>query len=80
MHNTDLIHILAKQDTPINAKRTVFGSEPAKLKTRVISIRSIFVLLNADDIVNPPIRSIMVGENMTEKIHLDEDLSPSPSR
>jgi len=73
-YNTDLIHMLAKQDTPINAKRTVFGSEPARLKTLVIIIRSIFALLKADDMVNPPIRSMIVGENITEKIHLDRGL------
>lgn len=29
-----------------------------------------FVLLNADEMVNPPIRSIMVGENICENTYL----------
>lgn len=62
--------MLAKQDTPINASNTVLGFEPAKLRTRVIIIRSILVLLRPEDIVKPPMRSMMVGENMTEKMYL----------
>ena len=62
--------MLAKQDTPINASNTVRGFEPAKLRTRVIIIRSILVLLRPEDIVKPPMRSMMVGENMTEKMYL----------
>lgn len=65
-----LIHMLAKHDTPMNASKTLRGFEPAKLKTRVISIRSIFVLLKAEEMVKPPIRSMMVGENMTENMYL----------
>lgn len=67
---THLIHILAKQDTPMKARRTVLGFEPAKLKTRVIRIRSMLVLLRADDMVNPPMSNIIVGENMTENTNL----------
>ena len=67
---TLLIHILAKHATPMNAKITVLGRSPATLSTRVISTRSIAVLLSADAIVKPPMRSIIVGENMTEKICL----------
>jgi hypothetical protein len=62
--------MLAKQDTPMNDNKTVLGRVPAKLRTRVISSRSIFVLLNADAIVNPPISNMIVGENITEKIYL----------
>lgn len=72
---TLLIHMLAKQDTPINESSTVLGRVPAKLRTRVISTRSILVLLNADAIVNPPMRSMMVGENMTEKMYLKKPVS-----
>lgn len=63
---TLLIHILAKHATPMNASRTVLGRVPAKLRTFVISTRSMAVLLSADAMVKPPMRSIMVGENMTE--------------
>lgn len=65
-----LIHILAKHDTAMNARRTVLGRVPATLRTRVMMTRSILVLLNAEAIVKPPIRSIIVGENITENIHL----------
>ena len=65
-----LIHMLAKHETAIKESNTVLGRVPAKLRTRVISTRSILVLLNADAIVNPPMRSMMVGENMTENIYL----------
>jgi hypothetical protein len=69
---TLLIHMLAKQDTPMNDNKTVLGRVPAKLRTRVISRRSIFVLLSADAIVNPPISNMIVGENITEKIYLQK--------
>jgi len=67
---TLLIHILAKHDTPMNARRTVLGREPAKASTRVIKTRSILVLLKADEMVKPPMSSIIVGENITEKTYL----------
>ena len=67
---TYLIHILAKQATPMKQRRTVLGRVPARLKILVIRTRSMFVLLRADAIVKPPIRSIIVGENITEKINL----------
>ena len=62
--------MLAKQETPINASNTVLGRVPAILNTLVMRTRSMAVLLKADAIVNPPINSMMVGENMTEKIYL----------
>jgi len=62
--------MLAKHETPMNASKTVLGRVPAMLSTLVMRIRSIAVLLRADAIVNPPINSMMVGENMTEKIYL----------
>ena len=70
---TLLIHILAKHETPMNDNNTTLGRVPAKLRTRVINTRSMLVLLSADAIVKPPIRSIMVGENMTEKMYLRHD-------
>ena len=63
--------MLAKHDTPIKAKMTVRGFVPAMLNRRVINIRSMFVLLSAAEIVKPPIRSMIVGENMTENTCLD---------
>ena len=65
-----LIHMLAKHATPINASNTVLGRVPAMLRTFVMRMRSIAVLLRAAAIVNPPINSMIVGENMTEKIYL----------
>ena len=62
--------MLAKHATPINASKTVLGRVPAMLSTLVMRTRSIAVLLRADAIVNPPINSMIVGENMTEKINL----------
>jgi hypothetical protein len=67
---SNLIHMLAKHETPMKARRTVRGLVPAKLSTLVISTRSMLVLLSADEMVKPPIRSMMVGENMVEKTHL----------
>jgi hypothetical protein len=66
---TLLIHILAKQETPMKARSTELGLVPAKLRTLVIKIRSMLVLLRAEEIVNPPIRSMIVGENITENIY-----------
>jgi hypothetical protein len=57
----------------MNARRTEFGRVPARLSTRVINTRSMLVLLRADAIVKPPINSIIVGENITEKINLNID-------
>jgi hypothetical protein len=54
----------------MNARMTVFGFVPAKLNTLVMSIRSMFVLLSALDSVKPPMSSIIVGENITEKMYL----------
>lgn len=73
---TLLIHMLAKHDTPITDSNTRLGLVPAKLNTRVMSTRSMLVLLRADAIVNPPIRSMIVGENMTEKIYLESNEHP----
>jgi len=62
--------MLAKQATPIKLRITVLGRVPARLSTLVISTRSILVLLSALESVKPPSRSIIVGENMTEKMYL----------
>lgn len=67
--------MLAKQDTPIKASKTLLGCVPAKLSTRVIKIRSILVLLKADEIVKPPMSNMIVGENMAEKTNLREKFS-----
>jgi hypothetical protein len=77
---TLLIHILAKHDTPITESNTTLGLVPAKLSTRVMSTRSMLVLLRADAIVNPPIKSIIVGENMTENIYLKSYELPESSK
>jgi hypothetical protein len=65
-----LIHMLAKQETHITASNTELGLDPARLSTRVINNRSILVLLSAEAIVNPPMRSMIVGENIMEKTYL----------
>jgi hypothetical protein len=62
--------MLAKHDTPITVNNTVLGFEPARLRTRVISNRSMLVLLRAEEIVKPPMSNMMVGENITEKTYL----------
>ena len=67
---THLIHMLAKQLTPIKAKRTLAGFVPAILRTLVMISLSMLVLLKAEEIVNPPIKSMIVGEKMTEKTNL----------
>ena len=64
--------MLAKHDTPINARSTMLGLFPAKLNKRVMRMRSIFDLLNAEAIVKPPIRSMIVGVNICEKTNLQE--------
>ena len=51
-------------------RRTMLGRVPAKLRSRVISRRSIFVLLIAEAIVKPPISNMIVGENMTLNTYL----------
>ena len=56
----------------MNANRTVRGRVPARLSTRVIKRRSILVLLRADEMVKPPINSMMVGENIIEKTYLKD--------
>ena len=42
----------------------------AMLRTRVMRIRSMFVFERAEAIVKPPIKSMIVGENITENIYL----------
>lgn len=65
-----LIHMLAKQETPMKDRMTMLGFVPARLKSLVIITRSMLVLLRAEAIVKPPIRSIIVGENICEKTYL----------
>jgi hypothetical protein len=65
-----LIHMLAKQETPMKDRMTMLGLVPAKLRSLVIRTRSMFVLLRAEAMVNPPMRSIIVGENIWENTYL----------
>ena len=65
-----LIHMLAKHATPMTASSTTLGRVPAKLSTRVINIRSMLVFERAAAIVKPPMRSMLVGENITENVQL----------
>jgi hypothetical protein len=62
--------MLAKHATPMTASSTTLGRVPAKLSTRVINTRSMFVLESAAAIVKPPMSSMIVGENITENIQL----------
>ena len=65
-----LIHMLAKHATPMTASSTTLGRVPAKLSTRVTKTRSMFVFESAAAIVKPPMRSMIVGENITENVQL----------
>ena len=62
--------MLAKQETPMKASSTVRGRVPAKLSTFVINMRSMLVLLSAEEMVKPPMSNMMVGENIVEKTYL----------
>lgn len=68
--STRLIHMLAKQETPIKARSRVLGRVPARLNTRVTMTLSMLVLLRAAEMVNPPIKSMIVGENIIENTNL----------
>jgi hypothetical protein len=70
--------MLAKQDTPMKASRTLLGCVPAKLRTRVIKTRSMLVLLKADEIVKPPMSNMIVGENIVEKTNLVSHIQSEP--
>jgi hypothetical protein len=74
-----LIHMLAKQATPMTASSTTLGRVPAKLSTRVINTRSMFVFESAAAIVKPPMRSMIVGENITENVQLRVNKHQTPS-
>jgi hypothetical protein len=62
--------MLAKHETAMKESNTTLGLVPAILRTRVMRTRSMLVLERAEAIVKPPIKSMIVGENMTEKIYL----------
>jgi hypothetical protein len=49
----------------------VRGRVPAKLGTLVIKLRSILVLLRAEEMVKPPMSSMIVDENIIEKTYLN---------
>lgn len=61
---TLLIHIEANVATAIWLRRTTLGRVPAKLRIRVAMITSMRVLLRAAAMVKPPMRSMIVGENI----------------
>ena len=67
---THLIHMLAKHVAPMTASSTTLGCVLSKLSTHVINTRSMFVLESAAAMVKPAMRSMIVGENITEKIQL----------
>jgi hypothetical protein len=62
--------MLAKQLTPINAKRTFAGFVPAMERTRVMRSLSMLVFESAEEMVNPPMRSMIVDEKIFEKTNL----------
>jgi hypothetical protein len=57
--------------TNIKHRRTALGFDPAAFRTRVAVITSKRVLLSTAAMVKPPIRSMIVGENIWEKIYLE---------
>jgi len=69
---TLLIHIEAKQATPICINSTKLGFVPARLRILVAMITSIRVLLSAAAMVKPPMRSMIVEVNIWEKMNLQE--------
>lgn len=58
----------------------MLGLVPAKLRIRLAMMASIRVLLSAAAMVNPPMRSMMVGENICEKMNLEPAKSVSAAR
>ena len=67
---TLLIHIEAKVATNINTSNTTLGRLPAALRIRVAVMTSRRVLESTAAMVKPPIRSMIVGENICEKMYL----------
>jgi hypothetical protein len=59
----------------IKTSKTTLGFDPAAFKTREAVITSSRVLDKTAAIVNPPSKSPIVGENMTEKIYLVASLA-----
>jgi hypothetical protein len=56
--------MLANVATHIRTRRTTLGFDPAALRIREAVMTSNLVLDRTAAIVNPPIRSMMVGENI----------------
>ena len=65
-----LIHILAKVATDMRTSKMTLGFSPAALRIRDAVMTSSRVFERTAAIVKPPIRSIIVGENIWEKIYL----------
>lgn len=68
---TLLIHMLANVATHMRTSRTTLGFDPAALRIRDAVMTSSRVLDKTAAIVKPPIRSMMVGENICEKMYLE---------
>jgi hypothetical protein len=62
--------MLAKVATHMSTRRTTLGFDPAALRMRVAVMTSSLVLERTAAMVKPPMRSIMVGENIWEKMYL----------
>jgi hypothetical protein len=62
--------MLANVATHINTSKMTLGLEPAALRIREAVMTSNRVFERTAAIVNPPIRSMIVGENIWEKMYL----------
>lgn len=63
--------MLANVATHINTSKMTLGLEPAALRIRDAVMTSNRVFERTAAIVKPPIRSMIVGENIWEKMYLD---------
>jgi hypothetical protein len=68
-----LIHILANVATNMSTSKTTLGRVPAAFKIRVAVMTSRRVFDNTAAMVKPPIRSMIVGENICEKMYLSSE-------
>jgi hypothetical protein len=62
--------MLANVATHINTSKMTLGLEPAALRIREAVMTSNRVFERTAAIVKPPIRSMIVGENIWEKMYL----------
>ena len=67
---TLLIHILAKQAVPILTRSTHLGWVPARFKRTPANFLAMWCFERAAASVKPPIKSMITGENMVEKMYL----------